>query len=91
MEDVGLGGNRASGQENRRHAGYKEIRKQGDIMNCIRTRVEIIQQLEHLATLASSSLTISDVAQELIDELGQLECDIENRAGVENGTIKEYA
>ena len=60
-------------------------------MNCIRTRVEIIHQLEHLATLASSSLTISDVAQELIDELGQLECDIENRSGVENGTIKEYA
>lgn len=52
------------------------------------TRVEIIRKLDRLAEMANDAPTIAEVEDKLIDELGQLECDIINRAGIETGKIK---
>lgn len=53
------------------------------------TRVQIIGELDDLATLASDAPTIAEVREVLLDRLAQLECDIDNRAGVETGRIRD--
>ena len=51
------------------------------------TQYEIACKLEQLAELARGSETIAEVAEQLEDELGQLQCYVQNRAGIETGRI----
>ena len=53
------------------------------------SRVEILRKLDRLSELANNAATIAEVEDQLTDELGQLECDIANRAGIETGKIKD--
>lgn len=53
------------------------------------TRVQIIRELDALAKLASDAPTIHAVRAELRARLSQVACDINNRAGIETGRIRE--
>ena len=53
------------------------------------SRVEIIRTLDRLVAIANAAPTIAEVEDELIDSLGQLECDVLNRAGIETGRITD--
>ena len=52
------------------------------------TREEIVRRLLTLADVVRRAATLSEVERELTDELGALQLDVANRAGMEAGRIK---
>ena len=55
----------------------------------IPTKLQIEVKLEKLSCKVKCADKISDIDEYLIDELSQLDCDVENRAGIERGIITE--
>ena len=54
----------------------------------IPTKDEIEGLLQNVTNLLKSSKTVSAVEEQICDTLSELECHIENRAGIEEGRIQ---
>ena len=59
-----------------------------DIRVAVRTKCEIAVQMRRLAERVDDAKTIDEIETWLSHEVGQLECDVINRAVIERGEIE---